>query len=207
MFFDQSRITKHPRAAKLDKPVAKGQNRIRRAAREPDLTHLDCTPAEASPMGGKRVGVVKSGKAFSRSHTIHTDHDHDTSGSVIRLRHSTTRRQIARVACLGMTWVRLTTTLLCACETYSPIPKRVVTWAGISNAKALVIVWRDRSIKNSKHKCRTTTIVAVCAARYAAIVLPRHFCLIDGLIIESCPPNDPKRHCGSDSDPASRSFW
>ena len=49
---------------------------------------------------------------------------------------------------------------------------------GISNAKALGIVWRDRKSKNSKEKCRTTTIVAVCAAGSTTIVLPRHFCLL-----------------------------
>ena len=55
-------------------------------------------------------------------------------------------------------------------------------WVGISNAKALGIVWRDRTSKNSKQKCRTTTLVAVCAARYTSIILPRHFCLLAWLI-------------------------
>ena len=36
-------------------------------------------------------------------------------------------------------------------------------------------------------KMSLTTIVAVCAARYTAILLPRHFCLLDWLLIESCP--------------------
>ena len=40
--------------------------------------------------------------------------------------------------------------------------------------------------QNSKQKCRITTTVAVCAARCKAIVLPRHFCLLDWWI-ESCP--------------------
>ena len=33
-----------------------------------------------------------------------------------------------------------------------PLPKRVGTWIGVSNAKALVIVWRDGTSKNSKGK-------------------------------------------------------
>ena len=60
-----------------------------------------------------------------------------------------------------------------------PLPKRVGNWVGISNAKALGIVWRGKTSKNAKQKCRTTAIVAVCAVRYTAIVLPRHFCLLD----------------------------
>ena len=36
----------------------------------------------------------------------------------------------------------------------------------------------QRHLESSKQNCRTTTIVAVCAARYTAIVLPRHFCLL-----------------------------
>ena len=53
------------------------------------------------------------------------------------------------------------------------------TWVGISNADAIGIVWKDRTSKNSKQKSRNTTIVAVCAARYIAIVLLRHFaCLV-----------------------------
>ena len=94
----------------------------------------------------------------------------------------------------------------------SPFPKRVGTWVRISNATALGIVWRDRTSKNSKQKCRTTTIVAVCAARYTAIVLPQHFCLdwlidwfVDGWI-GCCPSKRSQSHCGSDSDPAFRSF-
>ena len=58
----------------------------------------------------------------------------------------------------------------------------------------------DRTSKNAKHKCRTTTIVAVCAARYTAIVLPRHFCF---LRLESCPSKQsqaPLRYwCGPSS--------
>ena len=63
----------------------------------------------------------------------------------------------------------------------------------------------DRLEGQDKQKCLTSTIVAVRAARYSAIVLPRHLFWLDWL--NPAPPNDPKRHCGIDSDSASRSFW
>ena len=88
-----------------------------------------------------------------------------------------------------------------------PLPERVGTCVGISNAKAFLIVWRGRTSKNSKQKGRSTTIVAVCIARYTAFVLPRHFYLIDGLIdwILSLQ-TIPSANYGSDSDSASRSI-
>ena len=46
-------------------------------------------------------------------------------------------------------------------------------------------------------------IVVVCAVRYTAIVMVRHFCLRS---LESVPLSDAKRHYGIDSDPTSRWF-
>ena len=57
-------------------------------------------------------------------------------------------------------------------------------WVGISTAEALGIVCRDRTSKHAKRKCRNPAIVAACAARYTAIVLPWNFCLSPH---ESCP--------------------
>ena len=92
---------------------------------------------------------------------------------------------------------------LVRCFVNWPVPKRVGNWVGMSNAKALGIPRRGRTSKNAKQKYRTTTIVAVGAARCTATVLPRHFCCPCSNLI---PPNDPKRHCSIDSNPDSRSF-
>ena len=69
-------------------------------------------------------------------------------------------------------------------QTNSPLPKRVGTWVGISNAKALEIVWRDRTSKNSKQKFQAKmphhyNFVCLCSQRFTAIVLPRHFLFLD----------------------------
>ena len=62
--------------------------------------------------------------------------------------------------------------------TNCPLPRRVGNWVEFSTAKALGIVWKDRTSKNGKQKRRITTIVAVCVVgRYTAIVLLRYICL------------------------------
>ena len=80
-----------------------------------------------------------------------------------------------------------------------PLPKRVrENWVGISNATALGIVWRDRTSQTAKQKCRTTTTVAVFAARCTAIVLPRHLLWVSPRSNPVPAPNDPSRHCNVD---------
>ena len=73
------------------------------------------------------------------------------------------------------------------------LPKRVGTWVGISNAKALGIVWRDRTSKKPHHYNFGCLCSQVHSNRTAAAFF-------------SCPCsnpvtlNDSKRHCGIDSD-------
>ena len=61
-------------------------------------------------------------------------------------------------------------------STRTAITNEWETGSESANAKALGVVWRDGTSANAMQNCRKTTIVAVCAARYTAIVLPRHFC-------------------------------
>ena len=60
----------------------------------------------------------------------------------------------------------------CYLYTNRPLPKRVGNWVGINTAEALGIVLRGRA-SEQKQKWRITTIVPVCAAKYAAIVVNR----------------------------------
>ena len=111
------------------------------------------------------------------------------------------------------------------CPSSSPVPlhsaQGAVTYAGYTLAitktsgnlgwnqqrKGTWDRWRDRTNKNSKQKCRTITILWLfvqpstqqmyCHGIFA--------CLVDWL--NPFPPNDPKHHCSSDLDLASRSFW
>ena len=82
--------------------------------------------------------------------------------------------------------------------------KWVGNWVRISNAKAFGIVSRDKTSENAKLKCHATTMLWL-SVRPGTWQLCWHS-------IFACPhsnpvpPNDPKRHCGIDSDPAPAHF-
>ena len=77
-----------------------------------------------------------------------------------------------------------------------PLPKRVGKWVGISCAKVLGIVWRDRASNNAAPLqlwlfVQPDTQQLYCHAIFACPCL------------NPVPPNDPKHHCGIDLDPSS----
>ena len=83
---------------------------------------------------------------------------------------------------------------------YWPLAKRVGNWVGISNAKALGIVWKDKTSK-----------IAATLRLWLLVQPATQQLYCRGIFSSPCsnpvPSNDPKRHCGIDSDPAPRSFW
>ena len=84
---------------------------------------------------------------------------------------------------------------------------QVGNWVRFTQYREVISDWdrlEGQDKQKGEHKCRLTLIGAVCAARYAAVVVMAIFA---SLRMNPVPPNDPKRLCGIASDPVSRSFW
>ena len=76
-------------------------------------------------------------------------------------------RDFRRIEKIAVSWRKRKT------YTNWKLPKGVVNWFGITPTQRHLGSFRS---EDAKQKCRSTTIAAVCAARYTAVVVvPRHF--------------------------------